>query len=108
MIRSLAEAVAALEGAAGRSIILVSAPDAGIYAGPGWWTALIEAARDAVPAARFSSALDCGDEPGAAMAAIRAGAESVIFTGRADVSERLSAIAAASGARLLTERPAAQ
>lgn len=83
----------------------MSAPDAGIYAGPGWWTALIEAARAAVPAARFRSALDCGNEPGAAMAAIRAGAEAVIFTGRIDVAERLSAIAAAKGARLLTKRP---
>jgi hypothetical protein len=61
--------------------------------------------RDAVPAARFSAALDCGDDPGAAMAAIRAGADTVIFTGRADVAERLSGIAAAKGARLLIERP---
>lgn len=83
----------------------MSAPDAGIYAGPGWWTALVEAARDAVPAARFSPILDCGDDPGAAMAAIRAGAEAIVFTGRADVAERLAAIAAAAGARLLTRRP---
>ncbi len=66
---------------------------------------MIEAARDAVPAARFSSVLDCGDDPGAAMAAIRAGAEAIVFTGRADVAERLTAIAAATGTRLLIERP---
>lgn len=85
----------------------MSLPDAGIYAGPGWWTALIEAAREAVPTARFSSVLDCGDDPGAAMAAIRAGAEAVIFTGRADVAERLAAIADAANCRLLAIRPSA-
>lgn len=65
----------------------------------------MEAARDAVPAARFSAVLDCGDDPGAAMAAIRAGAEAIVFTGRAGVAERLAAIAAAAGARLMTQRP---
>ena len=51
--------------------------------------------------------LDCGDDAGAAQGAIRAGIEAVIFTGRADVAERLGAIAAATGVRLLTERPPA-
>jgi hypothetical protein len=83
----------------------MSAPDAGIYAGPGWWTALIEAARDTVPTPRFSSVLDCGDDPGAAMAAIRAGAEAVIFTGRADVAERLAGIADSANCQLITARP---
>jgi acyl-CoA reductase-like NAD-dependent aldehyde dehydrogenase len=85
--------------------MLVSAPDAGIYAGPGWWTALAEAAREAVPAARFSAVLDCGDDAGAAMAAVRAGVAAVVFTGGRDIAERLAGIAAARGARLLTERP---
>jgi hypothetical protein len=58
-----------------------------------------------VPTARFSSVLDCGDDPGAAMAAIRAGAEAIVFTGRADVAERLSAIAQAANCRVLTRRP---
>jgi DNA-binding NarL/FixJ family response regulator len=107
VIQSLAEATKALEAAAGREIMLLSAPEAGIYAGPGWWTALIEAARDAAPAARFLSVLDCGDDPGAAMAAIRAGAEAIVFTGRADVAERLTAIAEAAGCRMLPTRPCA-
>jgi acyl-CoA reductase-like NAD-dependent aldehyde dehydrogenase len=107
VVRSLAEAVAALEAANCREIVLVSAPGAGLYAGPGWWAALTEAAREAVPAARFSAILDCGDDAGAAMAAIRAGVEAVIFTGRADVGRRLARIAVAQGARLLTIRPCA-
>jgi hypothetical protein len=107
VVHSLAEATKVLEAVPDREITLLSAPDAGIYAGPGWWTALIEAARAAVPGARFSSVLDCGDDPGAAMAAIRAGVEAVVFTGRADVAERLAAIAEAAGCRVLPTRPRA-
>jgi acyl-CoA reductase-like NAD-dependent aldehyde dehydrogenase len=103
----LAHAVAALSAAAeaGRAIILASAPDAGIYAGPGWFSALIAAARDAVPAAQSTAFLDCGDDAGAAQAALRARIEGVFFTGRRDVAERLADIAAKRGTRLLTARP---
>jgi hypothetical protein len=108
-IHSLGHAVAALNAAAeaGRPIILASAPDAGIYAGPGWFGELVGAARGAVPAARFSAILDCGDDAGAAMATIRAGIDAIVFTGRADVAARLGDIATQAGTRLLTARPAA-
>jgi hypothetical protein len=85
----------------------LSAPNAGIYAGPGWFKALIDAARAAVPTADAAFLLDCGDDAGAAQGALRAGIETVIFTGRADVAERLAAIAEAKGVRLLTARPGA-
>jgi hypothetical protein len=86
---------------------LLSAPDAGIYAGPGWFKALVDAAREAAPGAGFTAILDCSDDAGAAQGAIRVGIEAVIFTGRADVAARLGAIAAASGSHLLTRRPKA-
>ena len=107
IIHSLAHAIAALSAAAeaGRPVTLASAPDAGISAGPGWFGALVAAARDAVPAAQSAVLIDCGDDAGAAQAAIRAGIEGVIFTGRADVAERLADIAQQRGARLLTARP---
>jgi hypothetical protein len=109
IIHSLTHAVAALNAAAeaGRPVILASAPDAGIYAGPGWFGELIGASRGAVPAARFSAILDCGDDAGSAMAAVRAGIDAIVFTGRADVAARIGDIAAQAGARLLTARPAA-
>jgi hypothetical protein len=50
--------------------------------------------------------LDCGDRPGAALAAIRATVEGVIFSGRADVARRLADIARQHGARFVAERPA--
>jgi delta 1-pyrroline-5-carboxylate dehydrogenase len=88
-------------------VILASTADAGIYAGPGWFAAVVAAAREAVPEARFSALLDCGDRPGAALAAIRAQIEGVVFTGRADVARRLADIAQQHGVRFVTERPAA-
>src|SRR5829696_710484 len=107
IVHSLAHAVAALNAAseAGRGVVLASAPDAGISAGPGWWGALVAAAREAVPAARFTALLDCGDDAGAAQAAIRAGIEAIVFTGRPDAAERLADIAAQAGLRLMTTRP---
>jgi hypothetical protein len=107
VVHSLAHAVAALEAAAeaGRSVTLLSAPDAGIYAGPAWWREVIAAARAAVPAVQCSAVLDCGDDAGAAQGAIRAGVEGIVFAGRADLAARLADIARRRGASLLTERP---
>ena len=107
VVHSLAHAVAALEAAAAADcdIVLLSAPNAGVYAGAGWFKALTDAARDAVPRARFTEILDCGDDAGAAQAALRVQIATVIFTGRADVAERLAAIARQAGVSLRTARP---
>ncbi len=109
IIHSLAHAVAALNAAAeaGRPVILASAPAAGIYGGPGWFRGMIAAARDAVPAAQCTALIDCGDDAGAAMAAIVAGIEGVVFTGRADVAARLAGIASRGGTSLVTAPPVA-
>jgi fructose/tagatose bisphosphate aldolase len=109
VVHSLSHALAALTAAseASRPIIILSAPDSGIYAGPGWFKALVDAAREAVPEANATFILDCGDDAGAAQGAIRAGIEALIFSGRADVAERLAEIATARGLRLLTKRPTA-
>jgi hypothetical protein len=88
-------------------VVLASAPDAGGYVGPGWFGVLIAAAREAVPAARFSTLLDCGDNVGAALAAIRAGIEGVVFTGRPDIARRLADIAVQHGVRFEMSRPTA-
>src|SRR5439155_14786297 len=109
VVHALAHAVAALEAAAelARPVTLLSAPDAGLSAGPGWFGAMLAAARAAVPAAQSEALLDCGDDPGAAQAAIRAGIEAIVFTGRSNVAERLADIARQRGCRLVTARPQA-
>jgi hypothetical protein len=86
-------------------VVVASAPGAGSYVGPGWFEAVIDAAREAVPDAQFSALLDCGDDIGAAQAAIRSEIEGVVFTGRADVARRLTDIAHQHGVRLFTEHP---
>ena len=86
-------------------MVLASATGAGGYVGPGWFASLITAAREAVPEASFSALLDCGDNVGATLAAIRAEVEGVIFTGRPDVARRLADIARQHAVRLLTDRP---
>lgn len=85
-------------------MVFASAPNAGGYAGPGWFGGLIAAARASIPEAASSAILDCGDNVGAALAAIRSGIEGVVFTGRPDVSRRLADIARQHGVRLHTER----
>jgi NADPH-dependent 2,4-dienoyl-CoA reductase/sulfur reductase-like enzyme len=87
-------------------VVFVSAPNAGGYVGPGWFKALAAAAREAVPGARCSTLLDCGDNVGAALAAIRAEVEGVIFTGSPDVARRLADMARQHGVRFETDRPA--
>ena len=108
VVHSLGHATAALKAAAhaGRPVVLASAPGAGSYAGPGWFGALVRAAREAVPEARSSALLDCGDDVGAALAAIRSEIEGVVFTGRADVVRRLADMARQHGVRLVTDHPA--
>jgi acyl-CoA reductase-like NAD-dependent aldehyde dehydrogenase len=107
VVHSLTHAVAVLHAAAEawRALMVLSAPDAGIYAGPGWFKALEDAARATAPEASAEFILDCGDDAGAAQGAIRAGIRAIVFTGRVDVAERLAAIAAAAGGRVLTQRP---
>ena len=108
VVHSLAQAVAVLRAAvqARRPVILASAPGAGVYAGAAWFAELVAAAREAVPDAVCSIVLDAGDDPAAALVAIRRGVERVVFTGRADVAARLADVAAQYGVRLKTERPA--
>ena len=107
IVYSLGQAIAALTAAAriGSRVVLASAPGAGSYVGPGWFGALVAAAREAVPEARFSALLDCGDDVGAALAAIRSEIEGVVFTGRADVARRLAGIASQHRVRLVIDRP---
>jgi len=108
IVHSLVQAIAALTATVkvGRAVVLLSAPGAGSYVGPGWFGALVDAAREAVPDARFSAFLDCGNDVGAALAAIRSEIQGVVFTGRADIARRLADIALQHGVQFATNLPA--
>jgi hypothetical protein len=88
VVHSLAHAVAALEAAAeaGEAIVLLSAVDAGLSAGAGWWREMVAAARDCVRAARMAALLDCGDDAGAAQAALREGIEAIVLSERPEAA----------------------
>jgi hypothetical protein len=102
VVHSLGDARTALAAAAslGVGVTLASAPGAGISAGPGWFKAVVEMARDAVPAAEFSCVLDCGDAAGMVLAALRQGLPRVLFTGPDATAARLADIAVQCGAVL--------
>ncbi len=106
MIHSAADARIAL--APGLPVTLVSAPGAALYAGAGWWTALAAAARAGHPTRRFEDILDCGDAPGRAAEALRAGQHClVLLPSPPETYERVRLMAEALGAVLLPSMPEA-
>jgi hypothetical protein len=109
VVHSLAQARVALSVAAqaGVPVTLLSAPGAAGTGGPAWFRKLASLAGADYPLAVFSTVLDCGDRPGLVLAALRDGHGQVCFTGRKMVAEKLAAIAAQTGASLLTRRPKA-
>ena len=102
IVHSLAEARAALAAAAalGVPLTLESAAGAGAYAGPLWFKALIDEAREPYPAVELTAVLDCAEEAGIALAALRAGLKRVRFTGTAAQRERIAEIAETLGASI--------
>ena len=109
VVHSFTQARAALAAAAalGQDVTLASAPAAGGYAGPGWFKALTDGARRAVPEARCDTVLDCGAAPGMALAALRLGFKRIRFAGDAEAARRLAAIGATLGATVESgEEPA--
>jgi hypothetical protein len=108
VVHSLAQAVAALEAAAQtrRAVELWSAAGAAAYAGAGWFKAVIDEARVAVPKVEFEAVLDCAELAGLVLGAWRIGLVSVCFTGEARAAKKLAQIASRNGRQLHRRRPA--
>ncbi|MDW8445541.1 MAG: hypothetical protein RML45_15825 [Acetobacteraceae bacterium] len=108
-VHGLNHAHAALAAAErlGVAVDLLSGAGAAAYAGAAWWQALTAQARAAHPSVAGRDILDCADEAGLAVEALRAGVRTVVFTGGAAQAARLAAIAQALGAEVLRDRPAA-
>ena len=107
VVHALDQAEAALDSAGPAGVLLLSAPAAGGFAGPGWFLALVAEARQRHPGVACEAALDCGDAAGSALMALRAGATIVVLDGACPAFATVSAAAAAVGARLLPARPPA-
>jgi hypothetical protein len=103
VVQSLADAHRAL--AAGQPVTLLSAPGAGLYAGCGWWRAVVEAARAAHPEVPCMDILDCADGSGQALAALRIGVTRLVLWVDAPGRDAVVAIAAAQGGFVLAAPP---
>lgn len=107
VVHALDQAEAALDSAGPRGVLLLSAPGAGGFAGPGWFLALVEQARRRHPAVPCAAALDCADAAGSALAALRAGVRIVVLDGACPAFAAVSGAAREVGATLLPARPPA-
>ncbi len=95
----LAAARAALAAAreSHTAITLQTAPGAAAYAGVGYLMAVIEQAG----ADKAEAVIDCGEDAGLALAALRAGWKKLLFSGRRDVCAKLAQIAEQQGAEVV-------
>lgn len=98
MVHHLEQARAALAAAAeaGCAIQLRSAPGAAGYAGVGYLQALGEQAGHEL-------LIDCGDDAGLVMAALRTGCRRLVFSGSEEIWRRLHDMAGQLGAELVGE-----
>ncbi len=96
IVHSLDHALAAFAAADAAKVplTLASARGAAAQAGPAWFKAVIEAAMADYPAVVATAILDCGDEPGAVMAALRLGLTQLRFAGSETVRAKLAAMGA--------------
>jgi hypothetical protein len=105
VVHGLDDAMAALSP--GLPVLLLSAPNAATFMGCLWWRALVQAARRACPDTEASDALDCGEAPGYAMAALREGQRILILDPACPAFPAVSNAAARLAAAVWPQRPAA-
>jgi hypothetical protein len=88
-----------------RPVTLLSAEGAALFAGSGWWQALIERAHAEHPDVPFADILDCADASGLALGALRIGLRRIVLSPTAPGWQAVTAIAASLGSEVLTARP---
>jgi len=100
-IRGLAEGREALARAraAGTRVAIASIPDGAASGGALWFAEIAATLRAEFPETLADAILDCGEAPGTALGALRAGADTLAYSG--PDPERLARLAAASGARVV-------
>ena len=92
---------------AGRPVVLLSGPGAALYAGTGWWLALMAIGRAEYPATQAADILDCGAAPGRALEALRAGQRAIRLDTSVPAWPTLTSIADRLGAQVFADRPPA-
>jgi hypothetical protein len=96
IVHSLEQALAACAAADRLKVPLrlASAPGAALQVGPSWFKAVIEQAGERYPGVAVTAILDCGDEPGAVMAALRTGLRNLRFHGDEALRPKLAEMGA--------------
>lgn len=104
VVHELAHATAALDAARRHHVpvMLTSAPGAARSGGAGWWRELIAQARSQAPNAEMTSVLDCADEAGMALAAIRAKVEGIAVKTPDETQRRIADIAEQASVSLIS------
>jgi hypothetical protein len=103
VVHGLADAHTVL--AVGAPVTLLSGTGAALYAGCGWWRALITLARAAHPDIPIHDILDCADAPGLALGALRIGQRRIVLDPASPGWSAVAAIATSLGGEVLTSRP---
>ena len=107
VVHDLEQAKAALKAARERGlcVLLVSAPNAARALGPAVWREMTVGADKAEPGALAAALLDCGDDPGLALAALRAGVKAVRTGAAPEVRAKIADMAGQMGATIVADRP---
>jgi hypothetical protein len=102
IIHGIEDLRAALEAASSldRALTVMSIPGAAGSAGAPWFHALIQTGSAEFPKVPLTGVLDCADQPGFALAALRTGCRDLLLLDQVPAWPRVHAIAKASGARL--------
>ncbi len=100
IIHNIADARAALAAAAdvGRPVILVSAPGAAAYLGAAVFREMVAAAARDMPGADVTAMIDCGEDAGLALNALRHGLTAIRLRAGAAAMAAVADIAAQMGA----------
>ncbi|MBR0647025.1 hypothetical protein [Plastoroseomonas hellenica] len=99
VVHDAAQARAAIAAAGGRQLLLLSAPGAAGSLGPAWFAAIL--------AGHAPAAIDCGTDPGHALAALRFGFRLLVLAPETPAFAAVAGAAAECGATLLAARPEA-
>jgi len=86
--------------AAGTAVVLLSPPGAGAALGPGVFKALADTAMTHHPGVTATAILDCGDEAGVALAAIRHGCTDIAVDLPGETLAKIEDLAARAGTKV--------
>lgn len=105
IIHNLEHAEAALEAAQELDIqvTLISTAGAAATLGATVFRDIVARAAETFPNARYTAVLDCGDEPGLALGALRHGIKVVRISNGPELEEKLADIATQRGATVYTD-----